>query len=171
MAHAIIEHARTVLPECGFETELLAGAPGEPTQLLVKTVPDYAGRERWMLITVYEDLGVNLEDAWLVQFFHRFPVEAPAAESRGDLARLLVAANNKISVGQFCFREEDALLYYRAVAMLPEGVESWTTLLAEHLFFSVFQIDEFGAAIEAVAAGEQTLQAAFAADPRLGTLA
>ncbi len=170
MAHAIIEHARRELPEYGFETELLA-APGEPTQLLVKTVPDYAGRERWVLITVYEDLGVNLEDAWLVQFFHRFPVEAPAAESRADLARLLVAANNRLTIGQFCFREEDALLYYRAVAMFPDGAEGWTKLLGEHLFFSIFQIDEFGAAIEAVASGTQTLAEAFAADPRLGTLA
>jgi hypothetical protein len=169
MAHAIIEHAQRELPAFGFEVQPI-GAAGEPTQLLVKTVPDYAGRERWLLVTVYEDLGENLEDAWLVQVFHRFPVDAPGAEQRGDLARLLVAANNKITVGQFCFREEDALLYYRAVAIFPAAADAWTKLLSEHLYFSVFQIDEFGAAIEAVATGAQTLQGAVAADARLGPL-
>ncbi|MGE3858013.1 MAG: YbjN domain-containing protein [Dehalococcoidia bacterium] len=169
MAHAIIEHAQRELPQFGFEVQPIGGA-GEPTQLLVKTVPDYAGRERWMLLTVYEDLGENLQDAWLVQFFHRFPVEAPAPEQRAELARLLIAANNKITIGQFCFREEDALLYYRAVVIFPSAPDAWTKLLSEHLFISVFQVDEFGAAIEAVATGAQTLQGAVAADPRLGPL-
>lgn len=169
MAHAIIEHAQRELPPFGFEVQPIGGG-AEPTQLLVKTVPDYAGRERWLLITVYDDLGENLEDAWLVQFFHRFPVEAPAAGQRGDLARLLVAANNKVTIGQFAFREEDGLLYYRAVVILPSNPDTWTKLLSEHLFISVFQIDEFGAVIEAVATGQQTAAAAAAADPRLGPL-
>jgi len=169
MAHAIIEHAQRELVQFGFEVQPIGGA-NEPTQLLVKTVPDYAGRERWMLVTVYEDLGENLEDAWLVQFFHRFPVDAPPPDRRGDLARLLTAANNKITIGQFCFREEDALLYYRAVAIFPAASDAWTKLLSEHIYFSVFQIDEFGAAIEAIATGTRTLTEALAADPRLGRL-
>ena len=61
-----------------------------------------------------------------------------------ESARLLLAANNKITIGQFCLREEDGLLYYRAVVIFPAASDAWTKLLSEHLFISVFQIDEFG---------------------------
>ncbi len=169
MAHSIIDHAATELPRYSYEVQPL-NAEGQPTQLLVRVNPDRAGRERWVLITVFEGLGDNLPDADLVQFFCRLPVDAPDASRRGDFTRLLLAVNNVSSVGQFCIREADGLLYFRAIGMFPRVRETWTTLLYQHLVFAVFQMDEFGASIEAVATGQMDARSAVAADPRLGSL-
>ena len=169
MAHAIIEHAQRELPGAGYEVQPIGGV-NEPMQLLVKTEADFAGRERWLLLTAYDDLMDDTDETRIVQIFYRFPAEAPAPADRGDFARLLVAVNNVITIGQFCYREEDALLYFRALVMLPAAPDSWTTLLNDHLSLAAFQIDQFGLAIESSAIGAQTVQAAIAADPRLGTL-
>lgn len=172
MAHPIIEHAARDLPGLGYVVEPVRASTAQPAQLLIQLASpqEIEGRERWALLTVFEDLGAQLVDAHLVQLFIGF--NSPAGESarRADLARLLVAANNKIAVGQFAFREEDGLLYYRAVFMLPKASEEWAALIDEHLVFSTFQLDEFGPLIEDVANGVQTLAEAFASDERLGTL-
>lgn len=170
MAHPIIDHAATELPRFSYEVQPL-DAEGQPGQLLVRVNPDRSGRDRWVLITVFEGLGENLPDADLVQFFCRLPVDAPDPARRGDFTRLLLAVNNVSSVGQFCIREVDGLLYFRAIGMFPRAEETWTTLLYQHLVFAVFQMDEFGASIEAVANGEIDARGAIAADPRLGSLA
>ena len=170
MAHPIIEHAIVELPRFAYETQRLE-AEGQPSQLLVRVNPDRAGRDRWVLITVFEGLGENLPDADLVQFFCRLPVDAPDPSRRGDFTRLLLAVNNVSSVGQFCIREADGLLYFRAIGMFPRAQETWLMLLYQHLVFAVFQMDEFGATIEAAATGQVDAQGALAADPRLGGLA
>lgn len=169
MAHPIVEHAAAELPRFSYEVQRFE-AEGQPAQLLVRVTPDRAGRDRWVLITVFEGLGENLPDADLVQFFCRLPVDAPAPSRRGDFTRLLLAVNNVSSVGQFCIREADGLLYFRAIGMFPRAEQTWSTLLRQHLAFAVFQMDEFGASIEAAAAGQTDARGAIAADPRLGTL-
>ncbi len=146
-------------------------AEGQPGQLLVRVNPDRSGRDRWVLITVFEGLGENLPDADLVQFFCRLPVDAPDPGRRGDFTRLLLAVNNVSSVGQFCICEVDGLLYFRAIGMFPRAEETWNTLLYQHMVLAVFQMDEFGASIEAVANGELDARGAIAADPLLGSLA
>ncbi len=168
MAHPIIDHAAAELPRFSYEVQPLE-AGGQPSQLLVRVNADRAGRDRWVLITVFEGLGENLPDADLVQFFCRLPVDAPDVSRRGDFTRLLLAVNNVSSVGQFCIREADGLLYFRAIGMFPRARETWTTLLYQHLVFAVFQMDEFGHAIEAVAVGQTDARGAIAADPRLGS--
>lgn len=170
MPHPIIDYAAAELPRFSYEVQPLE-ADGQPTQLLVRVSPDRAGRDRWVLITVFEGLGDNLPDADLVQFFCRLPIDAPDPTRRGDFTRLLLAVNNVSSVGQFCIREADGLLYFRAIGMFPRAMETWTTLLYQHLVFAVFQMDEFGASIEAVASGQMDARGAIAADPRLGSLA
>lgn len=169
MAHPIIEHAIAELPRFAYEVQRL-DAEGQPMQILVRVNPDRAGRDRWVLITVFEGLDENLPDADLVQFFCRLPVDAPAPSRRGDFTRLLLAVNNVSSVGQFCLREADGLLYFRAIGVFPRAQETWTMLLCQHLVFAVFQMDEFGASIEAVATGQADARGAIALDPRLGTL-
>lgn len=169
MAHAIIDQAIADLPRFGYEVQPL-DVEGQPTQLLVRVNPDRLGRDRWVLITVFEGLGEHLPDADLVQFFCRLPVDAPSPERRGDFTRLLLAVNNVSSVGQFCLREADGLLYFRAIGMFPRLADVWTALIFRHLAFAVFQMDEFGASIEAVATGQTDTRGALAADPRLGTL-
>lgn len=168
MAHPIIEHAIAELPRFSYEVQAF-DVGGQTTQLLVHVTPDRAGRDRWVLITVFEGLGDTLPDADLVQFFCRLPVDAPDASRRGDFTRLLLAVNNVSSVGQFCIQEADGLLYFRAIGMFPRAQETWTTLLYQHLFFAVFQMDEFGASIEAVATGQTDARGAIAADTRLGS--
>ena len=170
MAHPIIEHAVVELPRFAYELQRLE-AEDQPTQLLVRVNPDRSGRDRWVLLTVFEGLGENLPDADLVQFFCRLPVDAPDPSRRGDFTRLLLAVNNVSSVGQFCIREADGLLYFRAIGMFPRVPETWLMLLYQHLTFAVFQMDEFGASIEAVATGQMDAHAAVAADPRLGSFA
>ncbi|MEI7926536.1 MAG: hypothetical protein WCI61_10175 [Chloroflexota bacterium] len=173
MAHPIIEHAARTLPETGYTVEPVRASTDQPAQLLIQLASpqEIEGRERWALLTVFEDLGATLVDAHLVQLFIGFNTPAGEPAKRADLARLLVAANNKIATGQFAFREEDGLLYYRAVLMLPKASEEWTSLIDEHLIFATYQLDEFGPAIEAVAGGTQTLAEAIEGDPRLGPLA
>lgn len=169
MAHPIIEHAIAELPRFSYETQRVE-AEGQPIQLLVRVAQDRAGRDRWVLITVFEGMGESLPEADLVQFFCRLPVDAPDPSRRGDFTRFLLAVNNVSSVGQFCIREADGLLYFRAIGMFPHVSEAWIMLLHQHLVFAVFQMDEFGASIEAVATGQTDARGAIAADPRLGTL-
>ena len=173
MAHPIIEQAATELPEIGYHVEAVRASADQPAQLLIQLASpqEIEGRERWALLTVFEDIGANLVDAHLVQLFIGLNAPAGGAAGRADLARLIVACNNKIAVGQFAFREEDGLLYYRAVFMLPKASAEWARLIDEHLIFATFQLDEFGPLIDAVALGTQTLAEAFVSDPRLGTLA
>ncbi|MEX2445861.1 MAG: hypothetical protein WD734_00860 [Dehalococcoidia bacterium] len=171
MAHPILERVERELPPLGYVTQPVAGPAGQPAQLLVHTTADEPGEERWLLLTVFEEVEDDLEGAYLVQIFCALRTAAPARERRGELSRFIVAVNNKLSVGQFCFREEDAILYFRTVAMLPDAPETWTRLLDAHLTFAIFQVVVFGPSIEAVADGRQTAHEAAAANQFTGPLA
>src|SRR5262245_45648051 len=110
MAHAIIEHAARELPDRGYRVEIVRATADQPAQLLVQLAPHPDdGGERWALLTVFEDLGASLPDAHLAQIFLGLRATAGPNNRRGDLARLIVAVNNRIALGQFCFREADSL--------------------------------------------------------------
>ena len=79
-------------------------------------------RLRWALLTVFEDVGVNLVDAHLVQLFIGLNAPAGAPAGRADLARLIVACNTKIAVGQFAFREEAGVMESDVLRRGPPGL-------------------------------------------------
>lgn len=169
MAHPLIEHARDTLAEAGFTVTQVAGAPGLPgDQLLVRLSPAENGRERDVLLTLYEALQDDLDDAHLLQYFVQVPILV-APEHRNDLARYLTLVNVRLPIGAYGFLY-NGMVFFRAMAMLPDDPGTWAKLVREYLFITVFALDNFGAEVEAVASGQLTAQQATDADARLDRL-
>jgi hypothetical protein len=64
----------------------------------------------------------------------------------------------------------NGIVFFRAMAMLPDDRTTWTTLVREYLFITVFALDNFGSEVESVASGRQTARQAADADSRLDAL-
>ena len=167
MAHPIIEHADQALAALGYTNTRVPPSAGLTSeQLFVRLPDDDQGRERQLMLTVYEGLGDNLEDADLLQCFLALPIVV-APEYRNDLSRLMTQINTRLPIGAFGFLDGTGIVFFRAMAMLPAQQETWTKLISEHVFMATFELDEFVPSVEAVATGEQTAREATAADPRL----
>lgn len=167
MAHPIIEHADRALAELGFTNTRVPPSAGLTSeQLFVRLPDDEQGRERQLMLTVYEGLGDNLEEAELLQCFLALPLIV-APEFRNELARFLVQVNTRLPLGAFGFLDGTGIVFFRAMAMLPAQEEAWTKLISEHVFMATFELDEFVPGVEAVASGQQSARDAAAADPRL----
>jgi hypothetical protein len=169
MPHPLIEHAQDALAEAGFTVTRVAGAPelaGE--QLLVTLAGDELGRQREVMLTLYEALEDDLDEVHLLQYFAQVPAIV-APESRDDLARYLVLVNARLPIGAYGFLS-NGIVFFRAMAMLPDDSATWTTLVREYLFITVFAMDNFGAEVESVANGQQTARQAAEADARLESL-
>jgi hypothetical protein len=169
MAHPLIEHAERTLVETGFTVQRVAGAPQLPgEQLLVSVSNDPQGRERLILLTLYEGLSDEIDDAHLLQYFVRFPFEV-APEHRDDLARFLNLVNVRLPLGAYGFLY-NGMVFFRAMAMLTVDTATWSKLISEYLFITVFALDAFAEGVEAVATGHMTAQQASEADARLDPL-
>lgn len=169
MVHPLIEHAQQTLSDSGFATQLVAGAPGLPgEQLLVALSADEAGRERQLLITLYEALKDDLDDVHLLQYFAQVPIMV-APEHRDELARYLTLVNVRLPIGAYGFLY-NGMVFFRAMAMMPADDTSWSKLVSEYLFITVFALDSFGDGVISVASGEMTAQQATDADARLDPL-
>jgi hypothetical protein len=169
MAHPLIEHAEHTLREAGFTVQRVAGPPQLPgDQLLVSIANDPAGRERLILLTVYEGLADDLDDAHLLQYFVRMPFEV-APEHRDDLGRFINLVNVRLPLGAYGFLF-NGMVFFRAMAMCTDDVATWSKLVSEYLFIVVLALDAFAEGVEAVASGRLTARAASEADDRLDPL-
>jgi len=169
VAHPLIEHAERTLVEAGFTVQRVAGAPQLPgEQLLVSVSNDPQGRERLILLTLYEGLSDEIDDAHLLQYFVRMPFEV-APEHRDDLARFLNLVNVRLPLGAYGFLY-NGMVFFRAMAMLTVDTSTWSKLVSEYLFITVFALDAFAEGVEAVATGRMTAQQASEADARLDPL-
>lgn len=169
MAHPLIEHAGQTLTDTGFTVQRVSGAPALPgDQLLVSISNDEQGRERQILLTLYEGLSEDIEDAHLLQYFVRFPFEV-APEHRDDLARFINLVNVRLPLGAYGFIY-NGMVFFRAMAMFTTDSATWAKLVSEYLFVTVFALDAFAEGVEAVATGRMTAQQASEADARLDPL-
>jgi hypothetical protein len=169
MAHPLIEHAERTLAETGFRVQRVAGTPQLPgDQLLISIASDPQGRDRLILLTLYEGLADEIDDAHLLQYFVRMPFEV-ATEQRDELARFLNLVNVRLPLGAYGFLF-NGMVFFRAMAMLTVDTSTWTKLVSEYLFITVFALDAFAEGVEAVATGRMTALEASEADPRLDPL-
>jgi hypothetical protein len=169
MPHPLIDHAQESLTDAGFLVTRVAAATelaGE--QLLVKLAANELGREREVMLTLYEALEDDLDEVHLLQYFAQVPAIL-APEFRNDLARYLVLVNARLPIGTYGFLS-NGIVFFRAMAMLPDDSTTWTALVREYLFLTVFALDNFGTEVESVASGKQTARQAAEADARLESL-
>ncbi|WP_434222685.1 YbjN domain-containing protein [Limnospira platensis CENA597] len=97
----------------------------------------------------------EVEDVHLLQFYVGLPGEVlPAAMS--EIRQLLLRLNTTLPIGSFGIQEEEELLYFRYVLVIPQEEKlSAETAIIQSLWLVFYLVESFAVPIQEVARGEQ----------------
>ena len=131
------------------------GAANPMEQLVVVPPPDAQGRPRNVWLTPLSSPEVELAPGInLLQVFVELPFKVSASASP-DLELLILHFNNALPLGAFGLQPGGPALY-RCVVMMDNDEKRSARIALEAVILASFLTDQYGGALEAVAAGQKT---------------
>jgi hypothetical protein len=170
---ALLQDLEGVLKKAGFSASIKpSGGAQSPNVLAVDLEPDAQGRQRGLLLTLVssvmesmqmtgefdEDTGLDMGGVDFLQYYVALPFKVDSACFPAT-AQLIGHINKSAPLMGFNLDALTRTVYFRTM-MIFEGEDLNAMLVIEIVRTIVFLLSEFGAPLEAVSDGRQSLDEA-----------